>query len=77
MAYTRDYFRKMNYIVYTVLAQSDPVYDGAPVWLPIDPFLLLLLKFFVVVTCVFFWVKFLYDFLMQGHRLRHHRHDRG
>jgi hypothetical protein len=45
-------------------------------WLPLDPFLLLLLKFFVVFTCVFFWIKFIYDRLMGSYRVRHNRHDR-
>ncbi|MFT5239107.1 MAG: hypothetical protein ACI9OU_000302 [Candidatus Promineifilaceae bacterium] len=45
-------------------------------WLPLDPFLLLLLKFFVVFTCVFFWIKFIYDRFMSSYRVRHNRHDR-
>ena len=44
--------------------------------LPLDADLLIFVKFFVVLTCVFFWIKLAYDSLMRQyhHRRRHHRH---
>jgi len=42
---------------------------------PLDPYLLMMLKVFVVFTCIFFWIKLMYDVLMRGHNMRRrHRH---
>lgn len=59
-----------------VLAQylSDPQKEQT-YWYQIDPFLLLLLKAFVVFTCFFFWIKLLYDTLLRGGRSHRHHHD--
>ncbi len=66
----------MNISFLQTLAQTTQVYAENEEWLPIDPFLLLLLKFFVVLTCFFFWVKTIYELMFRNQRIRHHRHDR-
>ena len=51
--------------------------------LPLDPDFLLFLKFFVVLTCFFFWIRLGYNALMAGHRRRRryrvgpHHHKEG
>jgi len=46
------------------------------VFLPLDPDFLMFLKFFVVLTCVVFWIRLAYHWLFRqyrGHnRRRHH-----
>ncbi len=46
--------------------------------LPLDPDLLMWLKFFVVFTCIFFWINLGYNILMRKDRMRrrpmHSRH---
>ena len=43
--------------------------------LPLDSDVLMFIKFFVVFTCIFFWIKLGYDVLMRHHHIhrRHHR----
>ena len=41
---------------------------------PLDAELLLFLKFFVVFTCFFFWVRLGVKALMRNHRIDAHRH---
>jgi hypothetical protein len=43
--------------------------------LPIDPDILLFLKFFVVVTCVFFWIRLGYLWLFRQYLRPRHRHE--
>ena len=67
----------MNLSTFTILAQYLSNAEAASGdWLPLDPFLLLLLKMFVVFTCFFFWIKFIYDRLMRNYVIRRNRHDR-
>ena len=40
---------------------------------PLDPDLLMFLKFFIVFTCIFFWIKLGWDALFGGYRHHHHR----
>ena len=40
---------------------------------PLNPELLLYVKFFIFLTCVMFWVKLAYDALMKAARPRSHR----
>ena len=42
---------------------------------PIDTNLLLLVKFFIFLTCVFFWIKLGYDAFSRSTRLRHRHHN--
>jgi len=42
--------------------------------LPIDPNLLLIVKFFVLLTCIFFWIKLLFDQISKSMRMRSHYH---
>lgn len=42
--------------------------------LPLDPFVLFLLKFFVVITCVVFWVRLGVRALMRYYRQATHHH---
>lgn len=44
--------------------------------LPVDPDLLMFLKFFIVFTCIFFWIKLGYDAAFRHYRGRGHRHGR-
>ena len=44
--------------------------------LPLDPTLLLFLKFFVVFTCIFFWIRLAYNTLMGDYIRRRHYHTR-
>ncbi len=41
---------------------------------PLNPDLLLFLKFFVVGTCVFFWIRLAFYGLMGTRRHRHHHY---
>ena len=41
-------------------------------FLPLDPDILLFLKFFVVFTCFFFWIRMAYTWMFR----RYHRIDR-
>ena len=43
--------------------------------LPIDPELLLFLKFFIVFTCIFFWVRLAYRWLFRSYHGYRHPHD--
>ena len=43
---------------------------------PLDPFFLFLLKFFVVITCMVFWLRLGVRALMRHHRV-HHGHGVG
>ena len=49
--------------------------------LPLDPMFLMFLKFFVVVTCIVFWLRLGIRYLTRGyyidtpHRRHHHRDD--
>ena len=43
-------------------------------FLPLDPDLLLYLKFFVVFTCVFFWIRLAYRWAFRQYRGYSHRH---
>jgi hypothetical protein len=36
---------------------------------PLDPFLLFFLKFFVVITCIVFWLRLAMEALMRNHRV--------
>lgn len=38
---------------------------------PLDPFLLFFLKFFVVITCMVFWLRLAVRGLMRYHRIHH------
>ena len=43
--------------------------------LPLDPEFLIFLKFFVVVTCIVFWLRLGMRWLMRNHRIHQgHRH---
>jgi hypothetical protein len=42
---------------------------------PLDPMIVFFAKFFVFVTCVFFWLRLFYHWLARGYRRRHHRDD--
>ncbi len=51
--------------------------------LPLDPMFLMFLKFFVVVTCIVFWLRLGIRYITRGYRIdssyyhhsrRHHRH---
>jgi hypothetical protein len=42
---------------------------------PLDRDLLLLIKFFVVLTCVFFWVRLIYLGIKRHHDIHGHRMD--
>ena len=44
--------------------------------LPINSDLLLFIKFFVVFTCVFFWIKLIYDVFRRSLGLRQYHHRR-
>ena len=43
--------------------------------LPLDPFLLFYMKVFMFFTCVFFWVKFVYDSIRRASRIHRRRFD--
>lgn len=45
--------------------------------LPLHPDFLLFLKFFVVVTCIFFWIRLGVRWMMRGYYHRHYprRHE--
>jgi hypothetical protein len=40
--------------------------------LPLNPDLLIWTKFFVVFTCIFFWINLGYKVMMRHHRVRRH-----
>ncbi len=44
---------------------------------PVDGDVLLLVKYFIFLTCVFFWIKLAYDAMKRGSRThsRHRRED--
>ncbi|MCE9615598.1 MAG: hypothetical protein K8T26_15115 [Lentisphaerae bacterium] len=43
---------------------------------PLDPDLMMFLKFFILFTCLFFWIKLGYDAAFRSYRSRHHHHER-
>ncbi len=42
---------------------------------PLDRDFLLLVKFFVVLTCVFFWIRLIYLALSRRHNINHRRYE--
>lgn len=42
---------------------------------PVQSELLFWVKLFIFVTCVFFWVKFIYDWIRRSNRLSSRRWD--
>jgi hypothetical protein len=44
--------------------------------LPLDPFFLMIVKFFIVVTCIVFWLRLGVRYLTRGYRVDGRRHHR-
>ena len=42
--------------------------------LPLDPDLLIFIKFFIFVTCIIFWIKLGYEALQKSMRMHSHHH---